>query len=110
MPRSVARWSLSLRWLIAVVVACTCSCALGAARISYDRDCLTIDGRDTFVFSGAFHYFRCPRELWPDRFAKMKAAGLKTVETYVPWNYHEPNPPADVDDFSKVDLSELDEW
>ncbi|HEY8902112.1 MAG TPA: hypothetical protein VIM48_00305, partial [Chthoniobacterales bacterium] len=34
------------------------------SRIRYDAQCLTIDGKDTFIFSGAFHYFRCPKELW----------------------------------------------
>ncbi len=47
--------------------------AIAADRITYDSQCLTIDGKDTFIFSGAFHYFRCPKELWHDRLAvKMK--------------------------------------
>ena len=86
------------------------SSVLAADRISYDKQCLTIDGKDTFIFSGAFHYFRCPRELWHDRFAKMKAAGCNAVETYVGWNWHEREKPDSLDDFSKCDLSELDEW
>ena len=32
-------------------------------RIRYDAQCLTIDGKDTLVFSGAFAYFRCPKPL-----------------------------------------------
>src|SRR3954447_22633035 len=79
-------------------------------RVTYDRQCVTIDGRDTFIFSGAFHYFRCPKELWHDRFARMKSAGLNTVETYVAWNWHEPQMPASLDDYSKLDLNELDDW
>ncbi len=65
------------------------SIASAANRVTYDNQCLTIDGKDTYIFSGAFHYFRCPKELWHDRFAKMKLAGCNAVETYVPWNYHE---------------------
>src|SRR5450432_1937597 len=79
-------------------------------RIRFDSHCLTIDGQDTFVFSGAFHYFRCPKELWRDRFAKIKEAGFNTVETYVAWNVHEPNMPAGLDDFSGVDLRDVDDW
>src|SRR5438876_4036914 len=79
-------------------------------RIRYDGHCLTIEGKDTFIFSGAFHYFRCPKELWRERFAKMKAAGCNAVETYVAWNWHEREKPSSVDDFSKVDLTELDDW
>eukprot|EP00727_Mastigamoeba_balamuthi_P007073 m51a1_g2987 putative beta-galactosidase (648) ;mRNA; r:736398-739068 len=48
------------------------------------------DGAPYRVVSGAFHYFRTPRELWADRLRKMRLGGLNTVETYVPWNLHEP--------------------
>ena len=37
-------------------------------RIRYDQRCIQIEGEDVFVFSGAFHYFRVPQPLWPDRF------------------------------------------
>ena len=40
--------------------------------IRYDGHCLTINGKDTFIRSAAFHYFRTPRELWRDRFRKIK--------------------------------------
>jgi hypothetical protein len=79
-------------------------------RIRYDGDCLTVDGNDIFMSSAAFHYFRTPRELWRDRFKKIKEAGFNTVETYTPWNWHEREMPAGPDDYSKVDLSELEAW
>src|SRR3954469_1271529 len=79
-------------------------------RIRYDGECLTIDGKDTLIFSGAFHYFRCPKELWRDRFTKIKQAGFNAVDTYVAWNYHEPQMPSGVDDYSKIDLTELIDW
>jgi len=78
--------------------------------IHYDSHCLTVNGKDVFLFSGAFHYFRCPKELWHDRFQKIKDAGFNCVETYVPWNYSERATPASLDDFSKVDLRDLDDW
>src|SRR5215469_12829685 len=74
--------------------------------IRYDSQCLTIDGKDVFIFSGAFHYFRCPKELWGDRFKKIKDAGFNTVETYVPWNWCEQEMPRSTGDFSKVDLKD----
>jgi hypothetical protein len=64
-------------------------------RIRYDGHCFTIDGQDTFIRSAAFHYFRTPRELWRDRFQKIKDAGFNTVDTYVPWNWHERDMPDD---------------
>ena len=79
-------------------------------RIRYDASCLTIDGRDVFIYSGAFHYFRCPRELWADRFQKIKAAGFNCVETYAAWNWSEPQMPAGPGDFSKVNVSDFDDW
>ncbi|WP_110112168.1 beta-galactosidase [Bacillus sp. CGMCC 1.16541] len=42
------------------------------------------------LLSGALHYFRIVPDYWEDRLLKMKACGLNTVETYVPWNMHEP--------------------
>jgi hypothetical protein len=79
-------------------------------RIRYDSQCLTIDGKDVFIYSGAFHYFRCPKELWPDRFQKIKEAGFNTVETYIPWNWCEQQMPAGTNDFSKVELKDIDDW
>jgi hypothetical protein len=79
-------------------------------RIRYDGHCLTIDGKDTFIRSAEFHYFRTPPELWRDRFQKIKEAGFNAVDTYIPWNQHEREMPAGLDDFSKVDLSEFKAW
>ena len=96
--------------LVAILFVALSASALAADRIKYDSQCLTIDGRDTLIYSGAFHYFRCPKELWRDRFRRMKQAGLNTVETYVAWNCHERAAPADVNDFSKIDMTDLDDW
>ena len=79
-------------------------------RVRYDGSCMTIDGRDVFIYSAAFHYFRCPEELWRDRFRKIKAAGFNTVETYVPWNRHERSMPSGLDDTTRFDFSEIRRW
>ncbi len=71
--------------------------------IRYDANCLTINDRDTFVFSAAFHYPRCQKGLWRDRLEKLKRAGFNTIETYVFWNYHEREE-------GKPDLSEFEEF
>ncbi|MGO4936453.1 glycoside hydrolase family 35 protein [Fundicoccus sp. Sow4_H7] len=42
------------------------------------------------VISGSIHYFRVVPEYWRDRLEKLKNMGCNTVETYVPWNMHEP--------------------
>ncbi len=79
-------------------------------RIRYDGQCLTIGGKDVFIYSGSFHYFRCPEGLWAERFQTIKKAGFNAVETYVPWNYSERQKPSGLNDYSKVDLKELDDW
>ena len=81
-----------------------------SSRIQYDKQCMIIDGHDTFLYSGSFHYFRCPKPLWADRFQKMKDAGMNCVETYVAWNWHEQQPPSSPDDFSKMDMTDFTDW
>ncbi len=80
---------------------------LHPSRIRYDADCFRLENRDTFILSGAFHYFRTPEALWGDRLDKIKALGFNCVETYVPWNWHEQVRPDSTDDFSKLELDSL---
>lgn len=77
-------------------------------RIKYDSRCFRIDGEDRFIYSGTFHYFRTPQPLWRDRMQKLKEAGFNCVETYVAWNWHEREMPSSPEDYSKMDLSELE--
>ena len=44
------------------------------------------------ILSGAIHYFRVLPEQWRQRLTLLRAMGLDTIETYVPWNLHEPEP------------------
>ncbi|XP_058513131.1 beta-galactosidase [Ochotona princeps] len=61
-------------------------------KIDYNRDCFLKDGQPFRYVSGSIHYFRIPRFYWKDRLLKMKMAGLNAIQTYVPWNFHEPQP------------------
>ncbi|KFV70756.1 Beta-galactosidase, partial [Dryobates pubescens] len=60
--------------------------------IDYDCGCFVKDGRPFRYISGSIHYSRVPSYYWKDRLLKMKMAGLDAIQTYVPWNYHEPQP------------------
>lgn len=51
-----------------------------------------LDGNPFQIVSGAMHYWRVVPEHWADRIAWAKYLGLNTIETYVPWNQHEPEP------------------
>ncbi|WP_457753153.1 beta-galactosidase [Thermococcus sp.] len=58
--------------------------------ISFDGKTYIIDGEKFIVYGGTLQYFRVPAESWRNRLEKMKNAGLNTVDTYIPWNWHEP--------------------
>ena len=60
------------------------------ATVRYDDRSFFVDDQRIWLVSGSIHYFRVPQELWRDRLLKAKRAGLNCVQTYVPWNYHEP--------------------
>lgn len=56
-----------------------------------DQDFL-LDDQPFRILSGAIHYFRVHPDLWADRIHKARLMGLNTIETYVPWNEHSPEP------------------
>ncbi|MEV5980230.1 beta-galactosidase family protein [Streptomyces sp. NPDC052114] len=58
------------------------------------EDDFELDGRPVRLLSGALHYFRVHEAQWGHRLAMLRAMGLNCVETYVPWNLHEPRPGA----------------
>ncbi|MEU0659449.1 glycoside hydrolase family 35 protein [Streptomyces lavendulocolor] len=57
-----------------------------------DDDGFLLDGKPFRLISGGLHYFRVHPDQWADRLRKARLMGLNTVETYVPWNLHEPRP------------------
>lgn len=60
--------------------------------LSIKDDNFIQEGQPVRLLSGAMHYFRVVPEYWRDRLLKMKEMGLNTLETYVAWNRHEPQP------------------
>lgn len=61
----------------------------GSVGLTVGENSFFFDGKPFRILGGSFHYFRTHPEQWSDRLAKMKAAGLNVVTTYVPWNLHE---------------------
>ncbi|KXT72669.1 Beta-galactosidase 3 [Streptococcus sp. DD10] len=68
-----------------------------------------LDQQPFKILSGAIHYFRVHPEDWYHSLYNLKALGFNTVETYVPWNLHEPKEGkfnfkgiADVERFLKI--------
>ncbi|MFJ6567139.1 beta-galactosidase family protein [Streptomyces sp. NPDC091292] len=62
------------------------------AEFRVGEDDFEVDGRPVRLLSGALHYFRVHEAQWGHRLAMLRALGLNCVETYVPWNLHEPRP------------------
>ncbi|WP_368505680.1 beta-galactosidase family protein [Alkalihalophilus sp. As8PL] len=58
--------------------------------LTTDQDKFLLNGEEFRVLSGSIHYFRVVPAYWKDRLLKLKVLGLNTVETYIPWNLHEP--------------------
>lgn len=55
------------------------------------KDEFYLDKKPFKIISGSFHYFRTVPEYWQDRLEKLVNMGCNTVETYIPWNFHEAN-------------------
>ncbi|WP_077328673.1 glycoside hydrolase family 35 protein [Virgibacillus siamensis] len=62
------------------------------AKLTVHNGELIYDGEAIQLISGAIHYTRVVPEYWEDRLLKLNACGFNTVETYIPWNVHEPKP------------------
>jgi beta-galactosidase len=50
---------------------------------------LVRDGSPLQILSGSLHYHRCHPALWRDRLKRMRAMGLNTISSYIPWTFHE---------------------
>lgn len=73
------------------------------------KDTFLLDGKPFTILSGSIHYFRVHPADWRHSLYNLKAMGFNTVETYVPWNLHEPRP-GEFDFGGMVDLARfLDE-
>lgn len=57
--------------------------------LSIAGDQFFLNGKPFRILGGSFHYFRTQPHQWIDRLEKLKAAGLNTVTTCIPWNLHE---------------------
>lgn len=55
-----------------------------------DPSVFKLNGKNITITSGTIHYFRVHPTMWRDRLRKLRALGALAVETYVPWNLHEP--------------------
>ncbi|MCI1891613.1 MAG: beta-galactosidase [Schleiferilactobacillus harbinensis] len=57
--------------------------------IKTDSLTFEIDGQPTTILAGEVHYFRLPPFRWQSVLTELKAAGMNTLSTYIPWLVHE---------------------
>ncbi|KAG6782104.1 hypothetical protein POTOM_011492 [Populus tomentosa] len=76
----------------------TSTVAVKPRSFEIDDDKFWKDGEFFRIIGGDLHYFRVLPQAslylfyWEDRLVRAKALGLNTIQTYVPWNLHEPQP------------------
>lgn len=73
-------------------------------QLTIEPEGFRLDGAPFRIIAGAIHYFRVPRAYWRDRLLKLKACGFNTVETYIAWNAHQPEPTVYNDD-DRLDIA-----
>ncbi|KAM0011904.1 putative beta-galactosidase [Helianthus debilis subsp. tardiflorus] len=61
-----------------------------ARKFEIANDMFWKDSEPFRIIGGDLHYFRTLPQYWEDRLLRAKALGLNAIQTYVPWNLHEP--------------------
>lgn len=59
--------------------------------LSYSERKLSRHGKSHRIIAGAIHYFRVHPDHWQDRIERLVAMGVNTLDTYIAWNFHQPN-------------------
>lgn len=81
-PQDLRVTMLSATWTsILLFISFVHSSSSRSFTIDYENDVFLKDGEPFRYISGSFHYFRVAEFYWKDRLAKMKAAGLNTLQT-----------------------------
>ncbi|KAL0088377.1 glycoside hydrolase family 35 protein [Phycomyces blakesleeanus] len=66
--------------------------ALYNTTLDWNKHTLIVDGEETMILSGEFHYWRVPdRSRWEPILKQYKSAGLNTIRIYFHWGYHSPD-------------------
>jgi beta-galactosidase len=61
----------------------------GGPGLTYSTDTLYFDGKAVHLWSGELPYYRIDPAVWGERLDAAKAAGVRFITAYVPWNLHE---------------------
>jgi beta-galactosidase len=58
--------------------------------LQYSGEVLYFQGRPVHLWSGELPYYRIDPAAWGERLDAARAAGIRFITAYVPWNLHEP--------------------
>ena len=58
--------------------------------LAFDKNSFYLDVKPFRIIAGDIHYFRIHQNDWAKRLDLAVDFGLNTIQTYVPWNAHEP--------------------
>jgi len=61
-------------------------------KVTLENGFVSVGERKASLLSGTFHYWRVHPESWSAVLQSIQEMGLETIETYVPWQYHELEP------------------
>lgn len=61
--------------------------------VDFDKYSFILDGKREIIRAAAVHYFRMPGfDTWKDRLSKVKYSGYNTIDMYINWGFHSPEP------------------
>jgi beta-galactosidase len=63
-----------------------------ATKVRVEKGRVLVGDREASLLSGAVHYWRLHPNSWEDILSSVKDLGLETIETYIPWEFHELEP------------------
>ena len=79
---------MSLMTTLLTAILCVVGSAAATRSFIIANDRFVQDGTPMQIAAGEIHYSRVPVEYWEDRLLRVRAMGLNSIQTYVPWNWH----------------------
>jgi beta-galactosidase len=58
----------------------------------FEQGACSINGQPAYIRAGEIQYFRVPCESWEMMLNRLQEAGCNCLSTYIPWNWHCPDP------------------
>ena len=56
--------------------------------IKFENNILKIDGKERFLMSGDYPYYRDSADMWDKKLKNIKNIGIDIITIYIPWIHH----------------------